>query len=157
RVVERGRHSRGRPRLQARPRHGRRSLRNLRSDIRRYDRAHNRGRPRPGEVKTRRREKRAARQPVGGASYARCRKRVGVGPHASEKRDVVKRLSVAVIGGGPAGIAAARYLSSEGFAPALFEQNDRLGGHWAGDPRTSAVWPAMRSNTSRVMTAFSDL
>jgi cation diffusion facilitator CzcD-associated flavoprotein CzcO len=65
--------------------------------------------------------------------------------------------SVAVVGGGPAGIAVARYLRSEGFAPAIFEQADRLGGHWSGDPRTSAVWPSMRTNTSRVMTAFSDL
>lgn len=63
---------------------------------------------------------------------------------------------VAVIGGGPAGIVAARYLKSEGFEPVLYEQGERLGGQWTGDPRYSGVWPAMRTNTSRVMTAFSD-
>ena len=63
---------------------------------------------------------------------------------------------VAVIGGGPAGIVAARYLKSEGFEPVLYEQGERLGGQWTGDPRYSGVWPAMRTNTSKVMTAFSD-
>ncbi len=64
---------------------------------------------------------------------------------------------VALIGAGPAGLVTARYLKSEGFEPVLYEQGDRVGGQWTGDGRYSGVWPSMRTNTSRVMTAFSDL
>lgn len=64
---------------------------------------------------------------------------------------------VAVIGAGPAGLVAARYLKSEGFEPVVFEQGSRIGGQWSADPGHSGVWPAMRTNTSRIMTAFSDL
>ena len=64
---------------------------------------------------------------------------------------------VAVIGSGPGGLVAARYLQSEGFAPVLFEQADLPGGQWSGDARCSGVWPSMRTNTSRVLTQFSDL
>ncbi|HVN32831.1 MAG TPA: NAD(P)-binding domain-containing protein [Thermoanaerobaculaceae bacterium] len=64
---------------------------------------------------------------------------------------------IAIVGAGPAGLVAARYLRSEGFEPVLFEQGDRVGGQWTGDPRYSGVWPSMRTNTSRVMSAFSDL
>ena len=64
---------------------------------------------------------------------------------------------VAILGAGPAGLVAARYLKNEGFEPVLFEQGDRIGGQWTGDPRYSGVWPSMRTNTSRVMSAFSDL
>ncbi len=63
----------------------------------------------------------------------------------------------AVIGAGPGGIVAARWLKHEGFEPVLFDQGSRLGGQWTGDPRYSGVWPAMRTNTSHVMTAFSDM
>jgi hypothetical protein len=65
--------------------------------------------------------------------------------------------NVAVIGAGPGGLAVARYLKSEGFEPVLFEQGERIGGQWSADPGHSGVWPAMRTNTSRIMTAFSDL
>jgi dimethylaniline monooxygenase (N-oxide forming) len=64
---------------------------------------------------------------------------------------------VAVIGAGPGGLVAARYLLSEGLEPVLFEQGKRIGGQWSGEPRQSGVWPSMRTNTSRIMTAFSDL
>lgn len=64
---------------------------------------------------------------------------------------------VAVIGAGPGGLVTARYLKSEGFEPVLFEQGDRIGGQWSGDPGHSGVWPAMRTNTSRITTCFSDL
>ncbi len=64
---------------------------------------------------------------------------------------------VAIVGGGPGGLVAARYLKSQGFDPVLFEQAKRIGGQWSADPITSGVWPGMRANTSRVMTAFSDL
>jgi hypothetical protein len=52
---------------------------------------------------------------------------------------------------------AARYLRSEGFEPVVFEQSGRIGGQWSGQPEHSGVWPSMRTNTSRVMSSFSDL
>jgi dimethylaniline monooxygenase (N-oxide forming) len=64
---------------------------------------------------------------------------------------------VAIIGAGPAGLAAARYLASEGFEPRLFERGPTVGGQWSGDRAHSGVWPSMRTNTSRILTAFSDL
>jgi len=65
--------------------------------------------------------------------------------------------SVAIIGAGPGGLVTARWLKREGFEPVIFDQGDRLGGQWACDSRYSGVWPSMRTNTSRLMTAFSDL
>lgn len=65
--------------------------------------------------------------------------------------------SVAVIGAGPGGLTAARWLLARGFEPTIFEQAPKLGGQWTGLSGRSGVWPAMHTNTSRVMTAFSDL
>jgi dimethylaniline monooxygenase (N-oxide forming) len=65
--------------------------------------------------------------------------------------------SVAIIGAGPSGLVTARWLKREGFEPVIFDQGDRLGGQWTADSRYSGVWPSMRTNTSRLMTAFSDL
>ena len=62
-----------------------------------------------------------------------------------------------VIGAGPGGLVAARWLLAQGFEPTLFEQGPMLGGQWTGLPGQSGVWPALHTNTSRVMTAFSDL
>src|SRR3974377_208878 len=65
--------------------------------------------------------------------------------------------SVGIVGAGPAGLVAARFLANEGFEPVLFEQGDRIGGQWTGDARYSGIWPSMRTNSSRLMTCFSDL
>ncbi|MCW2685751.1 MAG: putative flavoprotein involved in transport, partial [Mycobacterium sp.] len=65
--------------------------------------------------------------------------------------------SVAVIGAGPGGLVAARWLLSQGFQPTIFEQGPMLGGQWTGLDGLSGVWPTLHTNTSRVMTAFSDL
>ena len=62
-----------------------------------------------------------------------------------------------MIGAGPGGLAAARWLLSQGFEPTVFEQALMLGGQWTGLPGLSGVWPTMHTNTSRVLTAFSDL
>ena len=64
---------------------------------------------------------------------------------------------VGIIGAGPAGLAVARYLASEGFEPVLFEQGAAIGGQWSGERAHSGIWPSMRTNTSRILTAFSDL
>jgi cation diffusion facilitator CzcD-associated flavoprotein CzcO len=65
--------------------------------------------------------------------------------------------SVAVIGAGPGGLAAGRWLLSQGFEPTIFERAPMLGGQWTGLPDLSGVWPTMHTNTSRILTAFSDL
>jgi dimethylaniline monooxygenase (N-oxide forming) len=65
--------------------------------------------------------------------------------------------SVAVIGAGPGGLVAARWLLSQGFEPTIFERAPILGGQWTGLDGRSGVWPTMHTNTSRILTAFSDL
>lgn len=65
--------------------------------------------------------------------------------------------SVAVIGAGPGGLVTARWLLAQGFEPTIFEQGSGLGGQWTGHPGRSGVWPSMYTNTSRILTAFSDL
>jgi len=65
--------------------------------------------------------------------------------------------AVAVIGGGPAGLVAARTLKKHGFAPIVFEASPRIGGQWNAASPSSGVWAGMRTNTSRILTAFSDL
>ena len=64
---------------------------------------------------------------------------------------------VAVIGAGPGGLVAARWLLRQGFEPTIFEQGPILGGQWAALDGRSGVWPSMYSNSSRTVTAFSDL
>jgi len=64
---------------------------------------------------------------------------------------------VAVLGAGPGGLVASRWLLAHGFEPTIFEQSSVLGGQWAGLAGRSGVWPTMHTNTSRVLTAFSDL
>src|SRR5438309_11670382 len=65
--------------------------------------------------------------------------------------------TVAILGAGPSGIAAARWLTHCGFDCTLFEQSGAIGGQWNGNGAHSGVWPSMHTNTSRVTTAFSDL
>lgn len=65
--------------------------------------------------------------------------------------------SVAVIGAGPGGLVAARWLLSQGFEPTIFERGPALGGQWAAARDSSGIWPGMYTNSSRTMTAFSDL
>jgi cation diffusion facilitator CzcD-associated flavoprotein CzcO len=63
---------------------------------------------------------------------------------------------VAVIGAGPGGLATAKHALEAGFDTTVFEASDDLGGQWYSSAPHSGVWPGMRTNTSRAMTAFSD-
>ncbi|MFC3225699.1 flavin-containing monooxygenase [Marinibaculum pumilum] len=65
--------------------------------------------------------------------------------------------AVAIVGAGPGGLAAARWLLAHGMEPVLFEAADAPGGQWNPAAPGSGTWPGMCTNTSRVMTAFSDL
>jgi dimethylaniline monooxygenase (N-oxide forming) len=65
--------------------------------------------------------------------------------------------AVAVIGGGPAGLVVSRWLLAQGLEPVIFEAASRLGGQWNSASASSATWPGMRTNTSRIMTSFSDM
>jgi len=65
--------------------------------------------------------------------------------------------TIAIIGAGPAGLACARWLGQYGFEPVLLEASGGLGGQWNAANPASATWTGMRTNTSRVMSAFSDL
>lgn len=67
------------------------------------------------------------------------------------------RNDTAVVGAGPGGLVAARWLLSQGFEPTLFEQESTLGGQWTGVVGRSGIWPTMHTNTSRILTSFSDL
>ena len=64
--------------------------------------------------------------------------------------------SIAVIGAGPSGITAAKHALEAGFDVTVFEAGDAIGGQWHTAAPHSGVWPEMRTNTSRAMTAFSD-
>ena len=64
---------------------------------------------------------------------------------------------VAVVGAGPGGLVAAKHAIEAGFEVSVFEASDDLGGQWHTAAAHSGIWPGMRTNTSRAMTAFSDL
>ena len=60
------------------------------------------------------------------------------------------------MGAGPSGLVAAKHALEAGFDATVFEASDDLGGQWYSTAAHSGVWPGMRTNTSRAMTAFSD-
>ena len=63
---------------------------------------------------------------------------------------------VAVIGAGPGGLVSAKHAIQSGYDVSVFESSDDLGGQWNTAAAHSGIWPGMRTNTSRAMTAFSD-
>ena len=71
--------------------------------------------------------------------------------------EIMPEKTVAVIGAGPGGLVTARWLAEHGFEPVLFEAARGLGGQWDGANQASGTWADMHTNTSRVMTCFSDL
>ena len=63
---------------------------------------------------------------------------------------------VAIVGGGPAGLVAAKSLLEEGLHPTVFQRSSNLGGQWNAPGPHSGVWKTMRANTSKVTMCFSD-
>ena len=63
---------------------------------------------------------------------------------------------VAVVGGGPAGLTAAKHLIEHGLDPVVLEQSADIGGQWNSGAAHSGVWQGMRTNTSKTLTSFSD-
>jgi dimethylaniline monooxygenase (N-oxide forming) len=63
---------------------------------------------------------------------------------------------IAIVGAGPSGLATAKHALEAGFETTIFEASDELGGQWYTTASHSGIWPGMRTNTSRAMTAFSD-
>lgn len=64
---------------------------------------------------------------------------------------------LAIVGAGPSGLAAAKHAMEAGFDVTVFEASDDVGGQWHSTAPHSGIWPRMRTNTSRMMTAFSDV
>ena len=60
---------------------------------------------------------------------------------------------VAIIGGGPSGLASAKACLESNLTPQIFEQADDLGGLWRP---AGFVWPKMRTNLSKWTCCFSD-
>ena len=63
---------------------------------------------------------------------------------------------VAIIGAGPGGIAAARWLKAKGFDTQVFESHSNAGGQWDPSNPNSGVWPEMVTNTFLEATRFAD-
>src|SRR5580700_4437228 len=80
-------------------------------------------------------------------------KEVTLGGSADQQRS---RGRVAIIGSGPGGLVAARYLKQHGFEPVVLEQDHEIGGQWNVRSPHSGIWPSMVTNTSRFLTCFSD-
>lgn len=64
---------------------------------------------------------------------------------------------VAIVGAGPGGLAAARWLRSQGLRPEMFESHSDIGGQWNLSNPNSGVWPQMRTRTDLCATHCSDL
>mmetsp|Transcript_54039 Transcript_54039/g.126843 ORF Transcript_54039/g.126843 Transcript_54039/m.126843 type:complete len:509 (-) Transcript_54039:195-1721(-) len=57
-----------------------------------------------------------------------------------------RRQKVAVVGGGPAGMTASRYLDEFGHSPVVFEAADESGGIWAPRPKNRVVYRGLVTN-----------
>ncbi|RTQ48870.1 dimethylaniline monooxygenase [Hymenobacter gummosus] len=68
----------------------------------------------------------------------------------------MKTDKVAIIGGGPAGIAAAKSLLEDGLTPVIIEQSGALGGQWNFGTAHSGQWPGMHANSCHIKMSFSD-
>lgn len=62
--------------------------------------------------------------------------------------------TVAIIGGGPSGIVAAKEAKACGLDPVLFEKGSSIGGVWR--PDEGKIWESLKINNSRYSSCFSD-
>src|SRR4030042_333948 len=66
-----------------------------------------------------------------GAAYANCTVNIGMGRELDYRIEpAARKKKVMVIGGGPAGMEAARTLAERGHETSLYEKSDKLGGQW---------------------------
>jgi dimethylaniline monooxygenase (N-oxide forming) len=63
-------------------------------------------------------------------------------------------MTLAIIGAGPSGLAAAKSAIECGLDPTVFEKGSSIGGLWK--PKGGCVWDSMRTNISHHTCAFSD-
>jgi dimethylaniline monooxygenase (N-oxide forming) len=63
-------------------------------------------------------------------------------------------MTLAIIGAGPSGLAAAKSAKECGLEPVVFEKGSTVGGLWK--PQGGCVWDSMRTNISHHTCAFSD-
>ena len=63
---------------------------------------------------------------------------------------------VAVIGAGPSGLAAARYLRAHGFVPVIYDRGERLGDQWRVGPNPGGS-ASGNGRSSRITRCFSEL
>lgn len=63
--------------------------------------------------------------------------------------------TIAIIGGGPAGLTSAKAALECGMQPHIFDANDTIGGLWR--PKNGLVWQGMCINLSHYSCCFSDL
>eukprot|EP01127_Copromyxa_protea_P009610 TRINITY_DN227_c0_g1_i1.p1 TRINITY_DN227_c0_g1~~TRINITY_DN227_c0_g1_i1.p1 ORF type:complete len:498 (+),score=64.12 TRINITY_DN227_c0_g1_i1:27-1520(+) len=61
--------------------------------------------------------------------------------------------TVAIVGAGPSGLAAAKYAREFGLSPVVFEKGSAVGGLWKGG---TGIWSTMHSNISHYSCCFSD-
>jgi dimethylaniline monooxygenase (N-oxide forming) len=68
------------------------------------------------------------------------------------------RRSVAVIGAGPAGLCAAKYMLAAGFDVTVYEAGNHVGGLWVyeNDSGLSSAYSTLHINTDKYITQFSD-
>ena len=67
-------------------------------------------------------------------------------------------MRVAIVGGGPSGLAALRALTTAGFEARAYERGKRIGGIWSlEEGRSTAAYRSLHLITSRARTEFSEL
>ncbi len=64
---------------------------------------------------------------------------------------------VAVIGGGPSGLATAKALLDVGLSPVIFEAASSVGGLWNRSGSSRRVWDRLRTNLSKYTCCFADM
>lgn len=67
---------------------------------------------------------------------------------------IILASTVAIIGGGPSGIVAAKEAKACGLTPTVFEKGPSIGGIW--NPEGGKVWDSLKINNSRYSSCFSD-